>query len=888
MTDAPALRDVRSISNAGRREPTLRAELLAVALVSAALLACEIVLMRRLLIERWHHFGYLVISVALLGFGASGTLLAVIERRVRAQPGQTLRWSAAALAPALLLLPRLAALLPARAQFIPGDLWAQVGWWALYWLTACIPFLTGATFLGAALTTAGPHVGRVYAANLLGSGLGAAVGMLVISRCAPEHALWPAFLAAGGAALILWRDGLGGGAARTWSVVATCVTLGAAALAADARWPLTARYDEHKYAARLAQLVAQGAARRVAARADPHGYVELYESRLFHELPFLALRRPPPALYSLVVNGDPAGSVLRIADAAEAEVLDETLMAFPYRLIRRQPNVLLIGEAGGANVWLARRREAARIDVVQPNGAIVELVRRFSPPVFADAAVCVRTQDPRAFLAGLDRPAYDLIQIAALEGFGVGGAGLRGLAEDHLATVEGFAECLRALRDEGLLAISRGVEHPPRENVRLLATLVEALESLGVTDASRNVIQVRDYLGVCTLATRQALDDARRDRLRSAIGEFNLTPVWYDGLPLEEVNQPDALDGPPGTGVDWLHHAAHEILSPRRQAFYDAWLLNVRPVHDDNPFFWDFYKPGAIAALKRAYGDLWLTRAELGRLFLYASLVIASGAAVLLIVLPLALVAARRRATERCATASERCPSEAKLPRVGAGAADSRCLSSSLRLSVALSLSMIVYFAGIGLGFMGLEMALISRAVRWLGDPVLSSAAVIGGVLVLSGVGSLWAQRIVGARRLPPRLSNVPPAARAPLLAAAGALALGLLGWSSGAGRTLGGCLLLAVGIPAACCLGLPMPTGIRLLSHGAPRLVPWAWGVNGVASVMATSLAIVAAMNAGYRAVMLLSAAAYGLAAAAGLLLTRGLRSGKRETHAERAQPAA
>ncbi len=93
---------------AGRPPAIGVAVLLSVALVSAALIAYEVVLMRRLLIERWHHFGFLVISVALLGFGASGTLLAVIERHVRRRPVRTLRLLAFGLAILILIVPRAA------------------------------------------------------------------------------------------------------------------------------------------------------------------------------------------------------------------------------------------------------------------------------------------------------------------------------------------------------------------------------------------------------------------------------------------------------------------------------------------------------------------------------------------------------------------------------------------------------------------------------------------------------------------------------------------------------------------------------------------------------------------------------------------------------------
>ncbi len=806
------------------------ATLIAVALISAALIAYEIVLMRRLLIESWHHFGYLVISTALLGFGASGTFLALIEQRVRARPRGTMLWLTVGLALALLVMPRLATLLPVTARFIPDDLWTQAGWWSLYWLAALTPFLLGAAFLGAALMNAGPRVGQVYAASLFGSAAGAAGAVLIVSRFSIEHGPWPSYVLVLIAVLLLHSGGVVGEARRVVRI-AIVLVLAVFALVAERSWPLVPSYDEYKYAARLERLVAQGSARRVAGCADPHGYVELYESDLFHDLPFPALSETPPSMYSLVLNGNPAGSVLRIDDASQASVMDGTLMAFPYQLIRPQPRVLLLGETGGANVWLAQRRAAAWIDVVQPNAGIVSLLAEYSTQLNPAPNSKFHTDHPRSFLVTRKRLPDDLIQVVSLEGLGLGSAGMHGLAEDHLATVEGFADCLRALSGGGVLAVSRGIQQPARENIRIFATLVEALELLGVEDASRHMIQVRDYLGVCTIALRSPLDEQRRKLLRVAIRGFNLTPVWYDGLALEEVNQPDALDGPPGTDVDWLHHAAREILSPRREAFYDAWLLNVRPVHDDNPFFWDFYKPRAVGELKRVYGDLWLTRAELGRLFLYVSLAVAGVAAVVLILVPLGVVEFRRRM------------------KAGRGKDSPRIGVRDRNLSPA-ALWTIIYFGGIGLGFMGIEMALISRAIRWVGDPVIASALVIGGVLFVSGIGSLTGRRIVGKRVW-----------LAPAAVAVVAVVVRLVGWDMSSGPWV----LLLVALLASYFMGMPMPAGLAALNERAPRLVPWAWGVNGVASVIATSAAIVVAMTAGYRTVVLLAAAAYVLAALAG-----------------------
>jgi len=53
---------------------------LAIAVLSAATLAYEVLLLRLFAIAQWHHFAYMAISIALLGFGASGTFLFLAQR----------------------------------------------------------------------------------------------------------------------------------------------------------------------------------------------------------------------------------------------------------------------------------------------------------------------------------------------------------------------------------------------------------------------------------------------------------------------------------------------------------------------------------------------------------------------------------------------------------------------------------------------------------------------------------------------------------------------------------------------------------------------------------------------------------------------------------------
>ena len=67
---------------------------------------------------------------------------------------------------------------------------------------------------------------------------------------------------------------------------------------------------------------------------------------------------------------------------------------------------------------------------------------------------------------------------------------------------------------------------------------------------------------------------------------------------------------------------------------------------------------------------------------------------------------------------------------------------------------------------------------------------------------------------------------------------------------------------PLAVVMGMPMPTGIRMLARFAPEMIPWAWGVNGATSVMGSVAALVIAILTGFNQALIVGAALYLLAA--------------------------
>jgi spermidine synthase len=786
--------------------------------------------MRILLYASWHHFAFLVMSVALLGFGASGTALCLAGRGLERRAETALFALVLAAAFSLPAASRAAAEIGADARFLPALLARQIGAWSLYWAVWFVPFFIGAAAIGLALASSRERAPTIYGFNLLGSALGACAAPIAMSAVHPK---WlPVIMGA-----VTLCAALPLRPARSRRGIAWIALAGAGIAVFVAVLPPRIRVDPFKYASYAGDLVTGGRAALAARAYSPRSVVEIYSGGVFHEIAFLSPGEVPPPLFAVTRDGHWAGSVLRVLRAEDAAVADNTMMAVPYAFAPERPSVLLLGETGGSNVWLAARRGARSVEVVQPDRAMMRVIRRElsneGGAVFDLPGVSVTEEEPRRFV-DRSREKYDLVQLSGLESWAVAAGGLAGLEQNHLMTVEGIGACLERLSPRGILTVCRAVEVPPQTSAKILATIAEALARRGVENPAAHVVVVRDYLSSCVMARTAPWGPGEIERVRLVCGERELTPVFFAGIRDDELNAPDRIPGPPGQTGDWLHYAASALFSGGAKRFIREWPFDIEPPTDDRPFFDSLGKIGSIALLRRTYGDLWLTRTEIGFLFVLLAALIVAAAGLALTLLPLDLVGAMRRIDGRGAAA--------------------------------------LYFAAIGLGYMTAEICVLSRLTRAVGDPVLAGAATIAGFLFFSGAGSLAAQRIDPSRdKLVCALLVAAAAACAIAWIAAGRLA-GAPGPQSLAARIAAACLVVS---PAAFLMGFPMALGLRRAAAREPALVPWAWGVNGFASVLAPPLATAIALAAGFTAAIALAVAAYIVACAAYRRLPGGKAQG-------------
>ena len=344
-------------------------------LLSVAVICHQLALMRALSLARTFHFAYLVIGVALLGFGASGVALRLALPAVGRRPDA---WRLVLYSLSCVSLPlgyALAMALPLDLQFLlHGGSQAPL-------LLACVcclfvPFFFLAFLIGMELSQAGQAIPGVYAANLWGSGLGGLAG-IGLAAVVPTIRLPLVTGAIVLAALLAWmvaRPAGGGSTGRLARIVAALACGGATAVAI-AVIPAP-RIDQYKALAGFQQLAAQGDAEALVSRSGVRAQVDVYASARLHQTLFAGIQATalPPRQIAFLLDGDLAGVAFAIAGPGEAAILDATPQSLAYRLVD-SPRVLILGEVGGTNVWLARRFGASSITVVQGHPGLVRLMR---------------------------------------------------------------------------------------------------------------------------------------------------------------------------------------------------------------------------------------------------------------------------------------------------------------------------------------------------------------------------------------------------------------------------------------------------------------------------------------------------------------------------------
>ena len=787
----------------------------AVLLVSAAAIADEIVLIRLLSVRFWPHFVPMIVSQAMLGFGAAGVAIQLFRRRLGMAPDRAFAWAVLLSAPAFDLAYRASL----RVPFDPFLLmWEPSAWpaFALFFFLLSVPFFLAGFAVSVPLAFPLGKPGTVYGASFAGSAAGAVLALPAFSLLSTESLLRvPPLLCLCAGAFVL-RDRAG--RLRVGRAAAFGAFLLVLALPSPGLSP--SPYKDLAAAQKLP------GARTLAVRSGPSGDYRALFAPGIHSAPGLSLRFdgdiPPQA--AVFADGETRGIVPEGGGQQPPAYLDYFPAALAYRLVPR-PAVLQFGLRGSEGVLAAARGGAASVTIVDPAPELAALVAddlsafaggwpaSLRPEILAEGARNVLARERRRF---------DVIEIAGVSSPTFSSLGIHATGETFLLTREGIRAAFERLSERGVLSVTGWIKVPPRESVKVLRTIRADLEETGFSPASSRVLVVRGWGSFAIAARRRPFSGeefARAERFCDAMG-FDI--VWPPPAPAPAREEPEKKS--------FREAAAAAVAGPAGGA--EDGLFDLRPVTDDSPYFHRFLRLRSLPEFRRLLGSQWVPFVEWGVVFLLLSLAVSLVLAAAFLLLPLAFAS----------------------HRAGTGGVPSA-----------------VYFMALGLAYIVIELTFLKVGILVLGDAIRAAAAAIGGFAFFSGLGSAVSGRWETDRTMKGRV--FPGIA---ILAAAGfALLTVAAPHLLARGSVFRLAVFLAALAPPAFLMGMPFPTALSRLSRTIPSAIPFALGVNGFFSVAGATLASVGALWAGFRGTLLAGVALYLLAGALFGRLGSGGRTG-------------
>ena len=779
--------------------PRGRAEALAFVTAFVTLFA-QILVHRMASLKLLNNLAFLVISLTMLGFALSGVALSRWLPAFLARRDEVLVTAASCYAVTLVVASWLfyGAGVPAA---VASRAISEMPYWMLLSLLFAAPFAFCGLNLGLLLSSPDLPTRRIYAADLAGSALGAFAVIPAIARLGVETSSVLSALGLVAATCLLAPP-------RSWgaraAVAAAALVLAFAAARPEDVFRLHYREGSIQRASQqqgsgvqLEHVVWDPLARIEVSRIpppEPEG--SLFPSLIGENRRFLARFR------RILTQNDNAFTYAVDYDGSRDSLtgIEETIYSAAYqaRAVPR-PRVLVIGVGGGFDILTALAFDASVVTGIDVNRATLGIVTRTYESYFR-----AWVQDPRVRLVAAEGRHYltatesrfDVLQLSGVDSYSGTPGAANVFSESYLYTLEAFRLYLEHLSENGILNVMRLEFSPPREMLRALISAVAALRRAGVDQPERHIVMLTQNNGAFTalLVKKTPFRPEELQRLED----------WASHGRFLQVS---AAPGANAARAN-MYQAFLSLADPAREAaFVRVYPYDVTPAEDDRPFFFKYSRWSHLWA-DRAGARLAFPTMEFSVVLLLGATSLAGALGVLL---PLRFFAGRGLAAP----------------------------GASRHL---------LFFAGTGVGYLAIEVALLQKFGLLLGHPNYALSVVLATLLLATGLGALWSSRIAG------RLGGLRFVVYvlAALMLAEYFLLFPRLSALVGLPFAVRLLIVLAAVGPLGLLLGTFVPIALDQLKQSANAFVPWAWGVNGIASVMAPVLAAAFSMTWGIGALFL------------------------------------
>ncbi len=793
----------------------------------------EVVLTRIFSVTMWYHFAFVAISVALFGLTAGALIVHLQPGRFRDGDVPARLWLFSllfSLAIAICFVTQLA--IPFDPELNVASAWSIV----LTCLVISIPFVCSGVVVCLALTRFPAQTNRLYAADLVGAALGCIlVVALFVVLDGPSLVIAIGAIAALGALFFAFEAASRRGFALALSLA---VVLGSAAAVNGVL---------HSKGHPLLRIV--------WAKGEPDFQHDFEKWNAFSRVTVdrwgdgltgpsgVGMSRTIPSdtrveQLGMVIDSNAATVLTRYTgDPSETDFLRYDISNLAHHALEAA-DVLVIGVGGGRDVLSALEFDQKSVTGVEINGNILDTTNgeygAFTGHLDRNPRVRFVEDEARSYLARSD-DTYDLIQISLIDTWAASSAGAYALTENSLYTTRAWDVFLDRLAPGGMLSVSRWYTIPGRERpleaYRAVALAATVLMGRGAADPRAHLLVYRSdpngagASAMTLLVSPEPFSATTLAAISGAAARLGFTPVLTPDAAIDEHFAALASPNGPGEAI----------------ASFDA---DISAPTDDRPFFFQ------MADLGTVFGGAGFSRDDSTRPVLVLTLLAVAilGMTLGFIVLPL-------------------------LFKTGAAAHRGMAPFYS-------------YFAGIGLGFLLIEIAQLQRLSIFLGHPTYALTVVLFSLLVSSGIGSMVSDRIADPRR--PTRALAPLGALVVTVAAFGVLTPEIIERLDGATTPVRITTAVAILVPCGLLMGTAFPIGMRAAAARPGAPTAFLWGINGATSVCASVFGVAIAIFFGISVSYFVGVGAYAFAAVALVVIVRlQLRAAASESPDEEDAPA-
>lgn len=794
-----------------KESPPGSLSIVAFGLVAATILATQIILSRLFAGIMTYYFGFMLISLAMLGLGAGGLIVHLVPKFFRREKMAiqasvlSISMGVFAFIGTLVMLYsyKHLALSAGEINYSADDLEESFLMYGVMFWCFFPPFLAGGTVVSLVLRHARKKFHQVYAVDLAFAAGGCIVAMLLLASQTPVESMLSFISVLPLLAAIFFSF-----AEKRYRTSFVSIAISIGVLVAGSYLSQNIQITKPPNMRWLKKSV-------VLSEWGPLSSIHGYRTGFYSWALSPNFRGKIFPMINLMIDGAGGTQVVAFNGDVESlkkdyEYLDYDLTALSHELVGPTGKQLIIGPGGGVDILQAVKKGKTDITAVEINPLMVRIVNsdmaEFSGQPYRLPGVKTVIENGRTFIERANEK-WDLIVSTWVDTGG--SASSLAFSENYLYTIEAYRGYLQKLSSNGVVAFLRGMENEIYrvDSLRGISVAVEALSMEGAQNVGNHIaiVAVKSPFfsrAMCyTVIKKSPFTKPEVDVINSFAQEKGFHPIWLPNnrLDIGEVYEPFRAEA----------KIMHDIISSKdRIQLYERSTYDIEPSTDDNPFYF-VERAGANRDAGRGVKSI------LSYLYILLVLVIP------FLVFPMI-------------------PLIRKTNRIDSG-----------------DVMALFYFGLLGLAYILVEVEFFQVFSLLLGSPTISFATVLAALLVFSGIGSLSCKRLSEGPAWMILISFLLLVGTLwVFMLGKGAILEELIGLSLAA-RIIGTVLIIA---PIGFLMGLPMATGMNIISEKADIML-WGWALNGFFSVLAGVISIYFSIHHGIQMTVFIGILAYLIA---------------------------